>query len=194
MKNQKGNAVIATILAIVVLLLAGYIVYDKVLLQKENINTQKEENNTNIEETIGNNEKEIIYVEKNNDYTYDKMTGFYKYKDEESSYILYLWENGTFMYEYSNEFYPSGVMGNYTIVDDKILLNYMFTTGSDASIYVKKGSKTIIIKDSNTLLDESTDIEQKRIELNKTTPDENFIKMYDFYNITDTYIIKSHLD
>ena len=48
---------------------------------------------------------------------------------------------------------PRGVIGNYIIVDDEIKLNYLFNTGSDASLIATTGSKVLKIKDNKTIVE-----------------------------------------
>lgn len=138
MKNNKGLAITAIVLAVLVAIMGSYIVYDNVL--KTDDVTQP-------------NAKA---------YTYDGVKGLYTYISEtvttESGdeifafYSLYLYENGTFKYEMGTGA-PYGQMGNYIIKDNTIVLNYLFSTNSGVGITVATGSKTISITNQDTLVD-----------------------------------------
>ncbi len=138
MKNNKGLAITAIVLAVLVAIMGSYIVYDNFI---------------KTDDVIQPNAKA---------YTYDGVKGLYTYTSEtvttESGdeifafYYLYLYENGTFKYTMGTGA-PYGRMGNYIIKDDTIVLNYLFNTNSGAEIIVTTGSKTISITDKDTLVD-----------------------------------------
>ncbi|MGN1358110.1 MAG: hypothetical protein ACI4WU_01950 [Bacilli bacterium] len=130
-------------------------------------------------------------------YTYSKIKGLYKYsdstlKDDDGtvysvSYQLYLYENGTFIYNFSrNSHY--GYMGNYIIVDDTIVLNYLFSTGGGVGIIVTNGSKILKIETNNLLVDEDqpiTSVNLKNVTLERATLEEEnlFLQANNFSNI-----------
>ena len=116
--------------------------------------TPKEEN-TNLKVTE--HEKNI----EKSSYTYEELKGLYSFESEltkdennneyKKSYTLYLYENGTFRYRNST-FAPRGYIGNYIIIDDKIRLNYLYSTNSGVGIFAAKGSTEIKIINNNELL------------------------------------------
>ena len=95
-------------------------------------------------------------------YSYDSMEGVYKLNTEveiegsnqKASATLYLLKNGTFKYE-QNILAPIGQIGNYIIEGHKIILNYVFKTGSDSSLIVVNGTKELIINGTNSINDNS---------------------------------------
>lgn len=128
-KKSKGKTITIVILVLMVLGLAGYIVYDKVIVkekdEKEVANKVEEKTNENI-------------------YIYDQIKGVYHgtIKDEsdgvvnEITYNLYLDEDGTFVYQTFNNLggAASNLLGNYIIKDNKIILNSLFNQGSDVAV------------------------------------------------------------
>ena len=107
--------------------------------------------NEKDEPIIVNNESKI--------YLYSTVKGMYtgiakdSYEsDADRYYDLYLYENGTFKYENHIDI-EGGVIGNYTIVNDKILLNYWFSTGSDAGLDAINGKKTLEINEDGSITD-----------------------------------------
>ncbi len=141
MKNNRGLLIAAIVLAVLVLVMGSYIIYDNY--------TNKNTDNDDSDEVI--------------EYTYDDIKGLYTYfgepqKDENGSehaayFYLYLYENGTFNYKMGIEA-PYGYMGNYIIKDNTIVLNYLFRTNSGAGINVTSGSKTITITSDGSLVDD----------------------------------------
>lgn len=73
-------------------------------------------------------------------------------EEKNISFTLYLLEDGTFKYEYS-AYAPVGVIGNYIIDDDIIILNYMFNTNSGTDLEVTEGTKKLIITDDKKIVD-----------------------------------------
>ena len=131
-------------------------------------------------------------------YTYETIKGLYSYKSEMitdengnnfyAQYNLTLYENGIFQYQLST-LGPFGYIGNYIIKDNKIILNYLFSTNSGTDIEVTEGTHTITINDDNTL----SDTNQPIININLTnitlTKDENnnSLKYEDLYNKINNY-------
>lgn len=153
-------------LILIILGLAGYIVYDKVMVKETN-------------EPI----KEEKKVEKEITYTYEDMKGLYTFTGDPvysegaegnitPTYNLYLYENGTFNYQYTGVATPQGMVGNYIIEGDKIILNYLYTTGSDVSLTRTTETKTLVIGKDNTLTDNNQPlslVSSKSINLEKAS-------------------------
>lgn len=141
---KKSSCVVPVILLIIIACLCTYIFLCTDCKGKDD----KSSDNQNTVET------------NNNSYTYNDISGYYSIKDTinidsqnfTAGYTIYLSEHGTFRYQFAMNT-VSSVMGNYIIVGDQIKLNYLFDGGSDAGINATNGSKILIIKDKNTLID-----------------------------------------
>lgn len=75
------------------------------------------------------------------DKTYDEVAGMYVY-DDMDDIKLYLYTDGTFYYQF-NVRYARGVIGNYIVDGDSIILNVSFSHGSD--IATRMEFSTIIL-------------------------------------------------
>ena len=145
--------VIITILAILVLGLGGYLIYDKVLVE--------ETKDTNVEEKVEEVKEEKIY-------TYEELAGNYYYeKDAEveempglmDRFYLVLGKDGTFTYAHRRDT-QSGVIGNYMIDGNVITLNYIGSTNNGAGIgEVLDKTHTLIINEDKSITDEKVDLE-----------------------------------
>ncbi len=143
-------------------------------------------------------------VTESKSYSYKDIAGYYSTKDTVNSgsesltvgYNLYLYENGTFSYQFLMNA-PRGVIGNYIIVDDEIKLNYLFNTGSDASLIATTGSKVLKIKDNNTIVENDAEFAKnggsKTINLTRDNSNNNkednsitdYINNYEVINKTN---------
>lgn len=182
------------ILAILVLGLGGYLVYDKVI-DKDVKGEVKEESGK---------QNEII---EQKEYTYESVKGLYKNTTETTinvdgeinlvaRYDLYLYDNGTFNYRYGT-MTRMGYMGNYIIKDNTIVLNYLFSTGNDMGISVTNGSKTLIINDDGSITDDKQDLitlSLTSIKLEKATANEEieFLNENDFSKVLNDYYISNN--
>lgn len=153
------------ILAIIALIIMGMLIYktnfDKTReIQKSSI-LQAQVDRQN--ETISELQSKITNTSSNTDkYSYSIVKGSYKGKakddneDVNRNYELHLYENGTFSYiNYTDT--QKGQIGNYTLLDNKIILNYWFNTGNDTSLTATSGSKTLIINMNNSITDSNPD-------------------------------------
>lgn len=91
-------------------------------------------------------------VTENQTYSYEDIAGVYNYDDSiGQSYIkLYLYTDGSYYYQTSIK-YVSGIGGYYTIKGNEIILNSIFTHGSDIG-------REIVFSESILQIDESGDI------------------------------------
>lgn len=147
MKNT-GLIITIIILAVLVVAMGCYIVYDN-FFQKE----------TPIEDISEN--KEVHEEVEATDYTYENLEGLYKHTvtttDDHGnefypSFELYLYDNGTFHYMESGIF-ETGQLGNYIIEDDAITLNYLFRHGSDPTLHaMNNGTLKLMITPDGTLI------------------------------------------
>ena len=103
-------------------------------------------------------------------------------------YFLYLYDNGTFKYEHS-VYTPSGVIGEYTIKDNILILNAQYSTASDTditptnkTIYLKIDNNTIIYQNGfyNELSKEYSDVDFNNIIMVKAneSDDKEYLKLY----------------
>lgn len=147
---KKSSCIVPIILLIIIACLCTYIFICTDCKGKDNKSKEPETKET---------------VTKDTNYSYKDVTGYYSAKEKINSesetitvgYHLYLYEDGTFSYQYIMNA-PRGVIGNYIIVDDEIKLNYLFNTGSDASLVATTGSKTLKIKDKDTLVENDAEL------------------------------------
>lgn len=187
---------VVCVFIILVLVVALGVVYYFWFVKSDNSNNMiangevAEKNNISVNEQM---------PEENNDenikYTYEEIKGLYTYTNEESSYSLYLWENGTFQYEHfydtSNEYGGGGIIGNYIIEDNVIKLNYLFTTGTDISLSVTKGNKELKIDSYESITFTDADFNNNKIVLKKDNDKENneLYKNHDFFYLINEYCI-----
>ena len=150
-KNNKGAIILLVALVVILAVLC-------VLFATGTINFKSEtlkDSTTNTTETDSNNS--VLY-------TVENIRGAYKYISEEmtddngnkftASYYLTLYSNGLFEYRMAT-MAPFGYIGNYTINDNKITLNYLFGTTSGYGINVldKEQTKEIVIDSDGHLID-----------------------------------------
>jgi len=182
--NNKGIIIFLIIITIImgiitILALNGTIS----LKQKQTENTEEITDNTQI-------------------YNYSDIKGLYTFVSEKiieennneitPSYNLFLYENGMFQYQLST-IYPFGYIGNYIIKDNQIVLNYLFSTNSGASIDVTEGTHTITINDNNKLIDNNQPISNINLTKITLTKDENnTIKYENTFNKINNYEITNN--
>ena len=144
--KETNKKIIITLMIIVLLLCVLFIL---AITGEVSINSKVKSTNLSVKN-----------IEKTT-YTYEEIKGLYSFESEltkdendneyKKSYTLYLYENGTFRYRNST-FAPTGYIGNYIIIDDKIILNYLYSTNSGVGIFAAKGSTEIKIINNNELL------------------------------------------
>ena len=164
-----------------------------------NIHNQSNDN-------VSNQEKNNI-SENNKTYTYSEMKGLYKFEyknlnenskiEYKTTYNLYLYENGTFVYKMLN-IAPSGYIRNYIIENNEIKLNYLFSFNSGTGIKSIKETKILTINSNNSITDENQPIDTinlTNITLTKTNETEenkfitdgnDFDKILNKYNVENT--------
>lgn len=164
------------LLALIVIIIMSFVIYN--LYNKNLTNTNQklslsnsrsetvtsdytiEENTSSANNTLNTNSS----TNEKKSYSYNTVKGLYKgiatdNLEEENSnrnYELYLYEDGTFSFaNYTSS--SSGKIGNYTIVDNSINLNYLFSTGNDASLTATSGKKTLKINNDGSITDNKPD-------------------------------------
>ena len=181
MKNRKNILIGVLIVIIAILIGVLFMTSNKEKIQDEEpIIKEEEKNNDN-------------YNEEN---YYQNIVGLYTYEGEYNGEFtpiinLYLDENGLFYYKAST-MASYGKIGNYTIVEDEIHLNYLFDTNSGAGLEVTQGNKNIKINKDNTLTDDKTLItDLNNIDLIKKTSkdEEDWLEENDITNILNNYEI-----
>lgn len=189
-KNNNGIIVLLVVIIIIMATIIALLLTGTISLNSNssaNIETNNETTNDN-----SNSKKE------KNSYSYNNMKGLYtftseKYMDEsnevQQSFYLYLYENGTFVYR-ENFMISIRYLGNYTIVNNKIILNNLFSTNSGTGIHVneKENLVTIEITDNKTIVDTSRKIEKlnlSNITLTKSSTDDEkeFLDKNDFLDL-----------
>lgn len=160
MKKVKSSTLIILILSVLLVILGGYIVYDKIFQSEVEVENDKLDNE-DIFQSKDEAEKDKLSNEDNIDnnygsnYTYNNVSGIYTGTDEteeamEISYRLILFNDGTSSYCGAANFHWCEY-GNYTIIDkNTISLNSWFQTGTDTSIKSLKESYVVNV-DSNKL-------------------------------------------
>lgn len=115
---------------------------NKVETKEEVIQSSKATNEitkNNAENTINNTAKS---------YSYSDVKGEYEWKNENDFGVqLILSEDGTFGYYFE----VGGITGNYTIVDNTIILNEIFVHGGGLGLVVTKGEKKLTINKDNSI-------------------------------------------
>ena len=165
-KKNTGLIVLVVVLSLLVVGLGGYIVYDKIL----NNDVSDNGNADNIKD------------DDSHTYNFSVMEGYY-FKQEndtngESSYGLYLLANGMFKIRYAG-MSPYGYIGNYTIENDILTLNYWFKFNSGTGWSLTNDVRKVKIKSLNSLeLKEQNNL----IILEKNDKVDDSIKDFDFYN------------
>ena len=157
-KNKNGVIVllvviIVILLALVVLLATGTVSFKSV--------DKCTDDKTNIEETQKINNSDVVgtYTAK-----FENLKG--EGDVNSASITLTLHENGVFTYVF-NQYAPVGVLGNYTIEDDKIYLTNWFNSDSGTGLHITKGTKTLTINSDGSITDNN--IKNKSLVDNEIT-------------------------
>ncbi len=196
-KSNKGVIIFLIIIIIILAIFNGLIISGTL-----NINTN-DTKSKNAQNKITNNSNSQTT---SNEYQYSKMKGLYSFvsdnfQDDNNgeynvSYSLYLYENGTFRYSF---YYMAsfGYIGNYTIVGNKINLNFLFTTNSGASIDVTNGNHTLTINNENEILDSKqliNSVNLTEIKLKKQSEEKakEYLKNGDISKYLNDYTIENN--
>lgn len=161
---KKSSKILTTIIIILLLAIIGGAFF--FIKNKQDYDTKigNLENQIKTFENAKSNPTNNV-IEENND-----IVGYYHVKDIYYAYV-YLYEDGTFNWSYCTEI-ASGFIGNYVINDNELVLNKLFTTGSDASLYATNGNIKMKINSDGTLTYNNIDTTNfSTSELNKTTYD-----------------------
>ena len=144
MKNNSGINIILLFSTIILAILCVLFATDIISFNGEN---KCLDGNKNIDGT---------HDEKNNKVIGTYTTKFENLKGEgdvnSASATLNLYENGVFTYIF-NQYAPTGVLGNYIIEGDKIILTNWFNSDSGTGLHITKGSKILIINSDGSITD-----------------------------------------
>ena len=176
--NSKGVIILLCIIIIILLALCTLFATGKISLKD---NTNNAQSNNNVE------------MQTEDNVTTNNVTGEYtvevtnlKAQDENNSatLTLSLYDNGIFTYTYS-QYASYGTLGNYVIEGNKIVLTTWFNTDSGTGLRIAKGSKTLIISNDGTIIDNDIKVQTlvdnniSAVTLIKTNKE---IKSYDINN------------
>lgn len=186
---MKKNVFIV-ILIFIIVGLSFCLIYDKIIDKDD----QNEEINS-IEESIENQEntKSYTYKDVAGNYYFEANIKIEDLPDAKREYFLILEEDGTYCYD-TIFMAHGGHIGNYMIVDDTIVLNYLFSTGNDEGISPYDGSEILQISDNNNLIMQNKN--DKQLDLSEMTferTDMNFeqYSIYSFDKVVDNKILSN---
>lgn len=155
------------IIAIIAICVMGFFIYklnDEKTTVTEQVSELKnkvtllENNKVGTKEEVVQSTKTTNEISKNNmenaidntkkSYSYSDIKGEYEWKNENDLGVqLTLSEDGTFGYYFE----VGGITGNYTIVDNTIILNEIFAHGGGVGLAVTKGQKKLTINSDNSI-------------------------------------------
>ena len=192
--EKKNNKIVIILMGVIILILAVLCVL--FAMNKISINEQSNTEDSNATNNNLTNNQQTTY-------SYSNIKGLYKYtavKSDEDDFIpvtyLYLYENGTYIYMMPVRT-PNGYMGNYTINENKILLNSNFNITGGSTLYVSN-KESILTVDSNIITDNDpigTFYGESSINLEKAPSEDEteFLNRYDYKNILNSYTISSEV-
>ena len=145
MEKNKGLVVSVIVLLAAVLLLGGYIIYDKFF-------DHKSDNKVITEKIIKDNKSEMKYKISNIKGYYTYENGKNNSESEYEKYELTLLDNGLFVYTLENVT-SNTIIGNYYIDGNNIILNYLYDSGiiGGPSLLTISGSRTINVSGDNLI-------------------------------------------
>ena len=193
MENKNGNNGVIALLVVIIIIMGVSLFLSlngTINFNKENVNSSS--NSASGGEVVNDNKVSYSYKEMTGLYTYtsdtwkDELNGGV---DENATYQLYLYENGTFVYKVGYKILQYEI-GNYTINDNKIILNVLFTKGSGVGINkVSDEQLSNLIINSNAVLEDNNqnikELNVTSITLNKTNNEDanKFLEENDIYKI-----------
>ncbi len=161
----KSPMWLVVLVAILVIALGCEFVYIYNLKHMQQVKqiTENETKNSLKEETMS--ENMIEEAIKTKMYTYKELKGFYESTGERKDRI-YLFEDGTYNYE-ENQDAAYGYFGNYIIDGKEIVLNQLFSHGSDIGVEIdEKQIKGTINEDSSITLKDKEKFNKKSSSVN----------------------------
>ena len=172
-KEKKGIRCSYAVLVIILFAALAFVVDYAVIDRKVNKcscpdcsasgNTNVVEDDAAVTEKSGEeitaDQNENTGVTNNTNKTYNDLAGHYKatFIDEndteypEKKLELYLYSDATYYYTYTSRFF-AGSVGTYTIDNGKIIMNSLFTHGSDIGTGVGFSTNTASVSDNNEII------------------------------------------
>lgn len=174
-------------------------------LEKSYTYTNKKSESVDNNDIVNKKETKIVEEKSNTKiYTYNDVKGMYKatkeFKQNDGSkwtacYELVLYSDGTYAYDYSVD-NAYGVMGNYMINGKEIILNKLFSHGSDIGVTKNKGQIKLTINDDGSLTDKNNLLENnklKNIKLKKKSSigkEDSFQSVYAYISYLESEAFK----
>lgn len=188
------------IIAIIVIVIMGYFMYQfytgKAVAEEQTAELNSKVNElqstiNNVQSVITNttqtNVKEpsnsaSVQEQASKNYSYKDISGVYKFnkkvqfngENDEITCILYLYKNGTFNYQHQATI-VQGILGNYIIDNDTIILNKLFRHGNDLSLGTTRGELKLKLNEDYTITDSNNSFgieETKNITFKKLSTKE----------------------
>ena len=159
---------IIVLVVIIVMLVTGAITVNLFNNNNETKPDIIDNNQNNIDNNDSVNNNSNSKVNSISDIAGSYKAEFNNLKTDNDSYsisvALNLYNNGIFTY-IINQHVPTGILGNYVIDNNKIILTNWFNTGSDVSLWITKGSKELILNSDSSITDNN--IKNKNLIDNK---------------------------
>lgn len=207
--EKRNNTILYIVIVILVAIVTGLSVYLYCESKKEknidikysnlkqsnsnNDNNNSEFLNNAVEDNLNNNDSSKKELD------FNSVSGIYKYSknigEENGIYCeLILYKNGMFKYECA-EMFVVGVIGNYIIDGNTIVLNKLFETGSDIGLTVTEGETKLTVNEDGSINNKKeilnaveffyNDIEN--VQLKKLSGNEEKEALKDLPNINDIF-------
>ena len=159
---KKENGILYIIILILVAMVTGLSVFLYCNKKEEkNLNLEYDNSKQKVNNIVDFSDNSGLMIDSGNNYSKEKnldfnsVSGIYKYSknvgEDNGIYCeLILYKNGMFKYECA-EMFVVGVIGNYIIDGNEIVLNKLFETGSDISLTVTEGETRLIINEDGSI-------------------------------------------
>ena len=159
---KKENGILYIVILILVAMVRGLSVFLYCNKKEEkNLNLEYDNSKQKVNNIVDFSDNSGLMIDSGNNYSKEKnldfnsVSGIYKYSknvDEDNGIYceLILYKNGMFKYE-CGEMFAVGVIGNYIIDGNEIVLNKLFETGSDISLTVTEGETRLIINEDGSI-------------------------------------------
>lgn len=157
MEKEKKKISFSYALLVVILFAALAFVTDYAIIERKMNKCNCSECEVTSNEVLSI-DKDNIQNEENNSYNYDNVVGYYSYslKSETGEwfndihYSLYLYDDATFYLSYQQQKDIGGIMGNYFLVGDEIILNYILRHISNGAVlFEAEGNSKLSIENNN---------------------------------------------
>ena len=89
--------------------------------------------------------------------TFDSVAGAYKYVNNDKYGVICLYSNGSFVYNMCDAY--GGIIGNYTIANDTIILNKLIQTTTSTDVKTTSGQAKMKYNNGVLTIDKAEDID-----------------------------------